>query len=119
MTATLCSTEISVDRDRSPVHKHQKLLPTIGDRLTHIAGTTGSRALVQIEFDGLSGLTCTENGNPLLQYAVAKDYHAVHAVSWPQFLSYDVDASNLTDVVSKAVARSVGICVINSGRCGV
>ena len=113
-TATLYNTQLFIGRDGELLQKHQKLVPTVGERLIHAPGTTGSKASAQTDYGGLSGLICAENGNPLSQYAVALDYPVVHVASWPQFLTYDTDVSDLIQVKGKAVANSVGTYVINA-----
>jgi nitrilase len=113
-TATLYNTQVFIGKDGSLLHKHQKVVPTVGERQLHAPGTTGSAASVQADFGGLSGLICGENGNPLSQYAVALDYPVVHVASWPQFLSFEADVEHLIQVAGKAIAHSVGTYVINS-----
>ncbi|KAF2012976.1 carbon-nitrogen hydrolase [Aaosphaeria arxii CBS 175.79] len=113
-TGTLYNTQVFIGSDGTLLHKHQKLVPTVGERLIHASGTTGSKASVQADFGGLSGLVCAENGNPLSQYSVGLGYPVVHVASWPQFLTYGMDVNDLIQVAGKAVANAVGTYVINA-----
>ncbi|KAH7064199.1 nitrilase/cyanide hydratase and apolipo protein N-acyltransferase, partial [Paraphoma chrysanthemicola] len=112
-TGTLYNTHLIIGSDGSLLHKHQKYVPTVGERLIYAPGQTGSKTTAQTEFGGLSGLICAENGNPLGQYATAVDYPIVHVASWPQFLSFGLEVNNLINAAGRAVAFSVGAFVIN------
>lgn len=112
-TGMLFNSQIFIGRDGELLHKHQKLVPTVGERLVHAPGMTGSKSSAQADYGGFSGLICAENGNPLSQYSVALDYPVAHVASWQQFLTYDTDFSDLIQVKGKAVSNSVGTYVIN------
>lgn len=43
-TGTLFNTQVFLDPDGSLLHKHQKYVPTIGERLVHAPGTTGRKS---------------------------------------------------------------------------
>jgi nitrilase len=64
-TGTLFNTKLFFGRDGALLHKHQKYVPTVGERLVHAPGGTGSKASVTTDFGTLSGFICGENGNPL------------------------------------------------------
>jgi nitrilase len=113
-TGTLYNTQITIGRDGTLLHKHQKYVPTVGERMIHAPGTTGSKTTVQTDFGGLSGLLCGENGNPLGQYSTALDHPVVHVASWPQFLTFGLDLEHFINTAGKAVAFSVGTYVINA-----
>ncbi|OAT05336.1 nitrilase/cyanide hydratase and apolipoprotein N-acyltransferase [Blastomyces gilchristii SLH14081] len=57
-TGTLFNTQLMFGRDGELLHKHQKYVPTIGERLIHAPGATGSKASVQTDFGCLSTLIC-------------------------------------------------------------
>ncbi|CAI4212781.1 unnamed protein product [Parascedosporium putredinis] len=63
-TGTLYNTQLFFGRDGALLHKHQKYVPTVGERIVHAPGQTGSKASVVADFGTLSGLICGENGNP-------------------------------------------------------
>jgi nitrilase len=111
---TLYNTQLTIGRDGTLLHKHQKYVPTVGERMIHAPGTTGSKTTVQTEFGGLSGLLCGENGNPLAQYSTALDHPVVHVASWPQFLTFGMDVADFINTAGRAVAFSVGTYVINA-----
>src|SRR5262249_2916753 len=70
------------DRTGEILGKHQKLVPTHGERLVH----TGGRDMfgpVQTHFGPVSGLMCGENSNPLAAFALSMGYPVVHVASWP------------------------------------
>ncbi|CCF43836.1 nitrilase/cyanide hydratase and apolipoprotein N-acyltransferase [Colletotrichum higginsianum] len=113
-TGTLFNTQLIFGRDGALLHKHQKYIPTVGERLIHAPGHTGSKASARTDFGAVSGLICGENGNPLAQYSLGLDYPSVHVASWPHFFGIDHDMSDAIQVAGKAVAFSVGAFVINS-----
>ncbi|KAL0933814.1 nitrilase/cyanide hydratase and apolipoprotein N-acyltransferase [Colletotrichum truncatum] len=113
-TGTLYNTQLFIGRDGALLHKHQKYVPTVGERLLNSPGNTGSQSSVQTDFGTLSGLICAENGNPLAQYALSLDYPVVHVASWPQFFSIGQEMNDVIQIAGKAVAFSVGTFVINS-----
>ncbi|KAH7121253.1 carbon-nitrogen hydrolase [Dendryphion nanum] len=113
-TGTLYNTQLIIGRDGTLLHKHEKIVPTVGERLIHAPGTTGSKVAAQTGFGGLSGLICGENLNPLAQYATSLDYPVVHVASWPSFLTFDKELSTLMSIAGKAVSTSVGTYVIAS-----
>jgi aliphatic nitrilase len=113
-TGTLYNTQLIIGRDGTLLHKHQKIVPTVGERLIHAPGTTGSKAAAQVEFGGLSGLVCGENLNPLAQWGTSLDYPVVHVASWPSFLTYGRELTDLINIAGKAVSTSMGAYVIAS-----
>jgi aliphatic nitrilase len=81
-TGTLWNTQLYIDRTGEILGKHQKLVPTHGERLVH----TGGRDMfgpVQTHFGPLSALMCGENSNPLAAFTLALGYPVVHVASWP------------------------------------
>ncbi|KAH9875525.1 hypothetical protein J1614_004261 [Plenodomus biglobosus] len=111
---TLYNTQLIIGRDGTLLEKHQKVVPTVGERLIHAPGTTGSKTATQTDFGGISGLICGENMNPLAQWATSLSYPVVHVASWPSFLTIGHELDNLIDIAGKAVSFSVGTFVIAS-----
>ncbi len=112
-TGTLFNTQLFIGRDGALLHKHQKYVPTIGERLVHAPGQTGSRAAVPTDFGALSGLICGENSNPLAQYAIALDYPVVHVASWPQHFNEGLAMQEALLVASRGLAYSLKCFVLN------
>ena len=113
-TGTLFNTQLFISRTGDLLHKHQKYVPTLGERLVHAPGTTGSKASVQTDFGCLSSLICGENGNPLAQYSLSLDYPVVHVASWPSHFAPGQDMLDGILVASKGLANSLACYVINS-----
>ncbi|WP_433706538.1 nitrilase-related carbon-nitrogen hydrolase [Paraburkholderia sacchari] len=82
-TGTMWNTQVHITRDGKIAGKHQKYVPTTGERMVHKPGTTGSVNSFMTDFGAVSGLICGENSNPLGQYAAAVNYPVVHVASWP------------------------------------
>lgn len=113
-TGTLYNTQIFFGPDGSLLHKHQKYVPTVGERLVHAPGDTGSAASVKTPFGTLSGLICGENGNPLAQYSLSLDYPVVHVASWPSHFGPGSDIQATIHAISGGLATSLMCYVINS-----
>lgn len=113
-TGTLYNTQLIFGCDGTLLHKHQKFVPTIGERVIHTPGDTGSKASALTEFGCLSGLICGENGNPLAQYSLSLDYPVVHVASWPQHFGPGMEMQDAILLHTRALAASVGCYVINA-----
>ena len=113
-TGTLWNTNLFFGQDGSLLHKHQKIVATVGERLIHAPGDTGSKATAPADFGCVSSLICGENGNPLAQYSVSLDYPAVHVASWPPHFALGTGVADTAMVFSAAVASSVGCYVVNA-----
>lgn len=81
-TATLWNTQLFIDRTGEILEKHQKLVPTNGERLVHTGGYGDTLRAAQTHFGAISGLICGENSNPPAQFAIAVEYPIVHVASW-------------------------------------
>jgi nitrilase len=113
-TGTLFNTQLFFGRDGTLLHKHQKYVPTVGERLVHAPGQTGSKASVMTDFGILSGLICGENGNPLAQYSLSVDYPVVHVASWPSHFGPGSDIQSAILTITRGLATSLMCYVINS-----
>ena len=113
-TGTLFNAQLFFGRDGTLLYKHQKYVPTVGERLIHAPGQTGSKSSVQTDFGCLSGLICGENGNPLAQYALSLDYPVVHVASWPPHFAPRSDVSGASRLITTGLATSLACYVINS-----
>ncbi len=118
-TGSLFNTQLFFDRDGSLLHKHQKIVPTIGERVVHTPGTTGRQASVKTDIGTISGLLCGENANPLFQYSLGLDYPLVHVASWPSHfgpgLALDgLGMAEVIAVITQGLAYALKCFVINS-----
>ncbi|KAK2812393.1 hypothetical protein FQN50_001394 [Emmonsiellopsis sp. PD_5] len=116
-TGTLYNTQLIFGRDGELLHKHQKYVPTVGERLIHAPGTTGSKASAQTDFGCLSSLICGENGNPLAAYSLGLDYPIVHVASWPAHFGPGVPAvamEGAIETVTRGLASALSCFIINS-----
>ncbi len=113
-TGTLWNTQLFFGRDGSLLHKHQKYVPTLAERLVHAPGETGSKVSVLADFGCLSGLICGENGNPLAQYSLSLGYPVVHVASWPPHFCPGQDVGGAARVFTTGLASSLSCYVINS-----
>jgi nitrilase len=94
--------------------KHQKIVPTIGERVVHTPGTTGHESTVHTQIGTISGLICGENSNPLYQYALALHYPVVHIASWPAHFGPALLMQEVVALVTRGLAYSLKCFVINS-----
>jgi nitrilase len=114
-TGTLFNTQLFVDRSGRVLEKHQKFVPTVGERLVHGPGTTGSVNALELDEEvTVSGLICGENSNPLAQYATACAYPTVHVASWPQHFSPELPMQPVIELASRGLAYSLKVFVINA-----
>ena len=63
--------------------KHQKLVPTIGERIVHTGGSGDTQGIVTSEYGPVSGLCCGENSNPMAVSLLAAQYTRIHVANWP------------------------------------
>lgn len=80
---TLFNSQLFIGPDGSLLGKHQKLMPTVGERLVHMGGYGDTLGAFQTEFGPASALICGENSNPLAVFALTADHSRVHVMSWP------------------------------------
>jgi len=80
---TLFNTQVFIGPDGSYLGKHQKLMPTVGERLVHMGGFGDTFGTIATEFGPISGLICGENSNPLAVFALTAEATRVHVMSWP------------------------------------
>jgi nitrilase len=80
---TMFNTQIYIGPDGRIIGKHQKLVPTVGERLVHMGGFGDTFGAFQTEFGPMSGLICGENSNPLAVFALTAEGTRIHVMSWP------------------------------------
>lgn len=117
-TGTLFNTQIMIDAAGRLVGKHQKLLPTVGERLVHAAGGRETQVTFQADFGPVSALSCGENSNPLAVAMIAASYPLVHVASWPDHFipggagmraSSELASRNIAYMTKAFVIASVGV----------
>jgi aliphatic nitrilase len=80
---TMFNSQVFLGPDGTFLGKHQKLMPTVGERLVHMGGYGDTFGAVQTDFGPMSGLICGENSNPLAVFALTAEQTRVHVMSWP------------------------------------
>ncbi len=113
-TGTMFNTQVYITRDGNIQGKHQKYVPTIGERQVHAPGRTGHYNAFTTDFGAVSALICGENSNPLGVYAAALHYPLVHVASWPLYFAPPLPMSEAILTATRGLAYSLKCFVINS-----
>lgn len=82
-TGTMYNTQVYIGPDGSYLGKHQKIMPTVGERFVHAGGYGDTFGAVDTEFGPISALMCSENSNPLAIFALTAQGTRIHAAAWP------------------------------------
>lgn len=80
---TMYNTQVFISPTEGYVGKHQKLMPTVGERLVHRAGGPETFGVFPSPWGPVSGLMCGENSNPLAIFALTAEATRVHVMAWP------------------------------------
>lgn len=80
---TMFNTQVYIGPDGRLIGKHQKITPTVGERLVHTGGYGDTFGAFHTEFGPMSGLICGENSNPLAVFALTAEGGRIHVMSWP------------------------------------
>src|SRR5579884_1048408 len=80
---TLFNTQLYIGPDGELIGKHQKIMPTVGERQVHTGGHGDTFGAFQTSFGPMSGLICGENSNPLAVFALTAEGTRIHVMSWP------------------------------------
>src|SRR5215472_3233885 len=80
---TMFNTQLYIGPDGVLIRKHQKIMPTVGERLVHTGGHGDTFGAFASEFGPMSGLICGENSNPLAVFALTAEGTRIHVMSWP------------------------------------
>jgi aliphatic nitrilase len=80
---TLFNTQLFIDDEGNILGKHQKLVPTVGERLVHTGGYGDTLRAYPTRYGKISGLICGENSNPLAVFALIAEGTMIHVASWP------------------------------------
>jgi nitrilase len=80
---TMFNTQVYLAPDGRLIGKHQKIMPTVGERLVHMGGFGDTFGAIPTEFGPMSSLICGENSNPLAIFALTAEGTRIHVMSWP------------------------------------
>ncbi|WP_396657659.1 carbon-nitrogen hydrolase family protein [Microbacterium sp.] len=80
---TLYNTQVYFGPDGDYLGKHQKLVPTVTERLVHGPGSAATFGARASRFGQISSLICGENSNPLAVFALIAENTRIHTMSWP------------------------------------
>jgi nitrilase len=114
---TLFNTQVFVGPDGSYLGKHQKIMPTVGERLVHMGGHGDTLGAFHTAFGPASALICGENSNPLAVFALTVQHTRVHVMSWPNhFPTISDPMRNRVMIDSQAFAQMTKAYVVSA--CG-
>jgi nitrilase len=114
---TLHNTQVFIGPDGSYLGKHQKLMPTVGERLVHAGGNGDTLGAFQTDFGPATGLICGENSNPLAVFTMVAQHSRVHVMSWPNhFPTVGAPLRERVRIDSQAFAQMTKAFVISA--CG-
>jgi nitrilase len=114
---TMFNTQVYVAPDGALIRKHQKIMPTVGERLVHTGGHGDTFGAFATEFGPMSGLICGENSNPLAVFALTAEGTRIHVMSWPNHFPVSGDPMrNRVAVDSQAFAQMSKAFVVSA--CG-
>jgi aliphatic nitrilase len=114
---TLYNSQVFIGPKGEYLGKHQKLMPTVGERLVHTGGHGDTLTAFQTDFGPASALICGENSNPLAIFALTAQYPLVHVQSWPNhFPTFGDPLRNRVAIDSQSFAQMSKAWVVAS--CG-
>jgi aliphatic nitrilase len=114
---TMFNSQLYIAPDGRIIRKHQKIMPTVGERLVHMGGYGDTFGAFDSEFGPMSGLICGENSNPLAVFALIAEGTRIHVMSWPNHFPTSGDAlRNRVAIDSQAFAQMSKAFVISA--CG-
>src|SRR6476619_684026 len=116
-TGTMFNTQVYIGPDGTLIRKHQKIMPTVGEKLVHTGGHGDTFVAFATEFWPVSGLICGENSNPLAIFALIAESTRIHVMSWPNHFPTSGDPlRNRVAIDSQAFAQMSKAFVISA--CG-
>jgi len=111
------NTQVYIGPDGTLIRKHQKIMPTVGERLVHTGGYGDTFGAFASEFGPMSALICGENSNPLAIFALIAEGTRIHVMSWPNHFPTSGDPlRNRVAIDSQAFAQMSKAFVISA--CG-
>lgn len=114
---TMYNSQVFIGPDGTYLGKHQKIMPTVGERIVHTGGYGDTLGAYQTEFGPMSALICGENSNPLAVFAMTAEGTRIHVMSWPNHFPTSGDPlRNRVMVDAQAFAQMSKAFVISA--CG-
>lgn len=114
---TMFNSQVFIGPDGAYMGKHQKIMPTVGERLVHTGGFGDTLQAFPTSFGPMSGLICGENSNPLAVFAMTAEGSRIHVMSWPNHFPTSGDPMrNRVSIDSQAFAQMSKAFVISA--CG-
>ncbi len=108
------NSQLFIGPDGTYLGKHQKIMPTVGERLVHTGGFGDTLRAIPTEFGPMSGLICGENSNPLAAFAFIAQGTRFHVSSWPNHFPTSGDPMRVRVAVdSQAFAQMSKAFVIS------
>jgi nitrilase len=112
---SLYNTQLFIASDGTILGKHQKIMPTLAERVVHARGGGEGLRAFATPVARVSGLICGENSNPLAIMALAADRPDIHVASWPSPVSRDEGGmADLIRVASQSLAYATGTFVLSA-----
>jgi aliphatic nitrilase len=115
---TMFNTQVYLGPDGSLIGKHQKIMPTVGERLVHVGGFGDTFGAFETAFGPMSGLICGENSNPLAVFALTAEGTRIHVMSWPSYFPTSGDPMRIRVAVDSQAFAQVSKAFVVSA-CGV
>jgi nitrilase len=117
-TGTLYNSQLFIDQKGRLLGKHQKLTPTVGERLVHTGGHGDTLRVYETEFGRVGGLICGENSNPLAIFALACQNAQIHIASWPNHFSQNEHTmADVIEFATRSLSYKCSCFVLNA--CGI
>ncbi len=114
---TMFNSQVYFGPDGTLLGKHQKIMPTVGERLVHTGGFGDTFGAFSTAFGPMSGLICGENSNPLAVFALTAEGTRIHVMSWPNHFPTSGDPlRNRVTIDAQAFAQMSKAFVISA--CG-
>jgi aliphatic nitrilase len=114
---TMFNSQLYIAPDGTLIRKHQKIMPTVGERLVHTGGYGDTFGAFDSQFGPMSGLICGENSNPLAVFALIAEGTRIHVMSWPNHFPTSGDPlRNRVAIDTQAFAQMSKAFVISA--CG-
>lgn len=113
-TGTMYNTQVYILNNGTIAGKHQKFVPTTGERYVHTPGKTGYNNTFTTNFGTVSSLICGENSNPLAHYAASTFHPVMHVASWPALFNPFAEMHEIILRASAGLAYTLKAFVISS-----
>ena len=111
----LYNTQLFISSDGVLLGKHQKIMPTLAERVVHSRGSGAGLRVFATPAARVSGLICGENSNPLAVMTLTSERPHIHVASWPSPVSKDEGGmGDLIRSVSQWLAYATGSFVLSS-----